>query len=197
VLGGGAWAATKLQKNSVGSKQIKDGAVALKDISKDARAALAGQNGAPGAPGAPGANGTSIVARPVSSGVVTTPDSGAVTVPLSANSWTASAGEVDQLPVAGRLTVTPPNIQAGCEGNGPTATLFVEVDVNGQSVATGLPGEVTNGVQHTGGLAAAVNMPEPGIATPRTVTVKISDDCPSPGDNFQIDALNFDVVAAR
>ena len=35
LLGGGAWAATKIAKNSVGSKQIKDGQVKSRDVKDD------------------------------------------------------------------------------------------------------------------------------------------------------------------
>lgn len=67
VLGGGAYAATQLPKNSVGTKQLKNGSITLSKLSAAARAALKGAvgpqgpAGAPGAPGAPGA--TKVVVR--------------------------------------------------------------------------------------------------------------------------------------
>jgi hypothetical protein len=61
VFGGtGAYAASQLAKDSVGSKQLKKGAVTLVKIAPSAQAALKGQGGAAGAKGAdgsPGANG--------------------------------------------------------------------------------------------------------------------------------------------
>jgi hypothetical protein len=58
VLGGGAYAATKLPKNSVGTKQIKNGAVTKAKLAKGlATAGPKGDTGAPGAPGIPGAKG--------------------------------------------------------------------------------------------------------------------------------------------
>jgi hypothetical protein len=200
VLGGGAYAALTIPKNSVGSKQIKDGSVALKDIEANARDELQAQPGAAGAPGAPGASGASgadgsvVVARPFSSGVVSTSDSGSVTVPLSGNVWTAAAIQVDQLPVVGRVTYTPPN--ASCGGTG-TGTLLISIEVNGQQVASGAPGMLTNGVQHTSGIAATVDLPEPGAVTARTAVVTVSDTCLAPADNVQIDSLKFDVIGVR
>src|SRR4051794_15509172 len=55
VLGGGAYAATKLPKNSVGTKQIKNGAVTKAKLAKGL--AAPGQKGDTGAPGAAGAKG--------------------------------------------------------------------------------------------------------------------------------------------
>ena len=67
LLGGAAYAATKLPKNSVGSEQIEKNAVnsakvknrtlGLIDFSSAARAGLKGAPGTPGAPGQPGAAG--------------------------------------------------------------------------------------------------------------------------------------------
>jgi hypothetical protein len=65
LLGGGAYAASKLPKNSVGTKQIKNGAVTQQKISASAQSALRGlqgpkgdkgekgETGEKGAPGAP------------------------------------------------------------------------------------------------------------------------------------------------
>ena len=71
ALGGSSYAALNLPKNSVGSKQIRTGAVGstqvkdrslqLKDISRPARASLTGQQGQTGAQGPPGQPGTSAI----------------------------------------------------------------------------------------------------------------------------------------
>lgn len=58
VLGGGAYAATSLPKNSVGTKQLKNGSITPAKLSAAARTALlgpAGPQGPPGPQGAPGA----------------------------------------------------------------------------------------------------------------------------------------------
>jgi hypothetical protein len=54
ALGGSAYAATQLKKNSVGTKQLKKEAVTPAKLSKASKATLSGAKGEPGAPGAPG-----------------------------------------------------------------------------------------------------------------------------------------------
>jgi hypothetical protein len=57
VLGGSAYAATELGKNSVGTKQLKNGAVTKAKIAKAAQTALTGQTGPKGAAGSAGPTG--------------------------------------------------------------------------------------------------------------------------------------------
>jgi hypothetical protein len=54
VLGGGAYAATQLPRNSVGSKQIRKGSIKPSDLSARAKRALVGPTGPTGAQGLPG-----------------------------------------------------------------------------------------------------------------------------------------------
>ncbi len=54
VSGGAAVAATQLEKNSVGTQQLKNGAVTLKKIRESARFALRGDRGPAGPRGRPG-----------------------------------------------------------------------------------------------------------------------------------------------
>lgn len=54
ALGGVGYAATQLPKNSVGSAQVKQGAIKLGDLSKSARKELKGNQGPQGPKGAPG-----------------------------------------------------------------------------------------------------------------------------------------------
>ncbi len=70
VLGGGAYAATQLPKNSVGAKQLKRGAVTKAKIAGGTLKELqgtrgpigpAGKDGSPGAPGANGAPGGTLL----------------------------------------------------------------------------------------------------------------------------------------
>jgi|SRR6476646_2155465 len=67
VLGGTAYAASQLPRNSVGTKQLKNGAVSLAKINSAAKSALKGAAGAPGAAGAAGAAGkngaTNVIVR--------------------------------------------------------------------------------------------------------------------------------------
>lgn len=57
VLGGSAYAASQLPRNSVGTKQLKNGSVSLAKISSSAKKALKGAAGVAGAPGLTGATG--------------------------------------------------------------------------------------------------------------------------------------------
>jgi hypothetical protein len=70
ALGGSAYAATQLPKNSVGTKQLKDGAVTQAKLAKgvgagagergtEGRQGPVGPQGSPGAPGSPGTPGGS------------------------------------------------------------------------------------------------------------------------------------------
>jgi hypothetical protein len=61
VLGGGAYAATQLPKNSVGSKQIRKGSIKPSDLSAKAKRALRGPTGPTGAQGQPAQAGPSEV----------------------------------------------------------------------------------------------------------------------------------------
>lgn len=54
ILGGSAYAASQLPRNSVGTKQLKNGSVSLAKLSSSAKKALKGAPGAPGAPGLAG-----------------------------------------------------------------------------------------------------------------------------------------------
>jgi hypothetical protein len=58
ALGGGAYAALKLPKGSVGTKQLKKGAVTPPKLAASTLKKLKGKTGPPGSPGAPGAPGT-------------------------------------------------------------------------------------------------------------------------------------------
>jgi hypothetical protein len=61
VLGGGAYAATSLPKNSVGSKQLKNGSITPAKLNAAAKAALKGATGAQGPAGPQGAPGATKV----------------------------------------------------------------------------------------------------------------------------------------
>ena len=61
ALGGASYAATQLPKNSVGTKQLKNGAVTQRKISMGAQHALKGERGEVGPRGAGGA--TNVVVR--------------------------------------------------------------------------------------------------------------------------------------
>ena len=64
ALGGGAYAAIQLPKNSVGAKQIKSGAVTPAKISPAAVAVFKGEKGDTGPPGTPGLPGADAIVAP-------------------------------------------------------------------------------------------------------------------------------------
>jgi hypothetical protein len=73
ALGGGAYAATQLPKNSVGTKQLKKEAVTPSKLSAAAKSALTGPIGATGLQGAPGLEGkTGLAGATGASGVAGT-----------------------------------------------------------------------------------------------------------------------------
>lgn len=126
VLGGGAYAAAKLPNNSVGTKQLKNGAITLSKLSGSAKSALKGATGPQGPAGAPGSPGaTKVVVRfgPVETGrSVASCQSGEVatggggealesetwlwnTAPVQGNgeaskAWEANASDVNDVPTA-------------------------------------------------------------------------------------------------
>lgn len=132
ALGGSSYAALKLPRNSVGSQQIRTGAVAssevkdrslqLQDISKPARESLAGKQGPPGAQGPagqPGASATRDFASVTASGSFTrgtATDGGRTTIgsysigfsrPVSSCAFSATLGSTDGSDVPpGRITVS-------------------------------------------------------------------------------------------
>lgn len=61
VGGASAFATTQLAKNTVGTKQLKNGAVTQAKISKSAQLALKGQKGDPGTNGTNGTDGKSAI----------------------------------------------------------------------------------------------------------------------------------------
>jgi hypothetical protein len=102
ALGGTSYAAIKLPAGSVGSKQLRKGAVTTSKISKKTRTALRGargRTGRTGAVGRPGGTGPSGPAGPTASGSGSTPG----TVALSAAPATVvdlgTAGAEDSGPV--------------------------------------------------------------------------------------------------
>jgi hypothetical protein len=139
ALGGTSYAALKLPRNSVGATQIRAGAVgsseirdrsiALKDVSRAARSSLRGATGLQGPAGAQGPAGTPAVrhfAAVSAAGIFLRGDAthggregvGSYTVgfaySISACAWTATLGTTDGTTVApGRVTV---NEQSGVVG---------------------------------------------------------------------------------
>jgi hypothetical protein len=197
ALGGGAYAAFKLPKNSVGTKQIKNKAVTLGKISGGAQGALRGHNGRNGANGTNGRNGTSgtngttIVGRARGSGPAATSNS-FQSSSLSGNAWAQGSNEVDT--VVGQATIQEPSSIACTAFFGAiipgelTGQLLVDGNVVGTINA------VANGATQT--LPFTSGNPyvfEPGVATNHSVTAQFEDNC-GQGGNGAVATTRFDVT---
>lgn len=133
VLGGGAYAATSLPKNSVGTAELKPNSITLAKLSASAKNALKGARGprglagvpgapgAAGAPGAPGATRVTVRSGPFASGR-------SVASCLAGEVATGGGGFVDpESPTAWIWNTTP--VQTS--GQRPTAWEAEAEDKNG------------------------------------------------------------------
>src|SRR4051812_7323341 len=125
ALGGGAYAAIKLPKNSVGAKQLKKGAVTPPKLSAKTRQQLKGKTGppgtsgapgAPGAPGEPGQPGTPGAAGPGAKLLVTEPFA-------SASNEYVQLGKVGPFTLHTRCRVSGGTVSAELIVTGPALTL--------------------------------------------------------------------------
>jgi hypothetical protein len=161
VLGGSAYAATQLPKNSVGSKQIKSNAVTSSKVrngsllSKDFKpgqlkagpAGPKGDAGAPGAPGAPGTNGRDFSASTtLAPGATETGQWAAYGYGSAAGVYIGSAQSF-RLPLAStpaansaHYVASPAGYSAACPGPGQAASgqlCVYQVSVSNATPGTG------------------------------------------------------------
>lgn len=149
ALGGGAYAATQLPKNSVGSEQIKKGAVTPNKLSKSALATLTGAQGPRGTEGAKGETGaagsqgqqgpqgnpgTTDLVQPVidATGGPLIPDNTVWSeIPLiGTDEWNTQAGQLAVL-------FAQPIVELGfTNGAGKACLLRVEIRDNGTTIAS-------------------------------------------------------------
>jgi hypothetical protein len=204
ALGGTSYAAVRLKPHSVTSAALAPRAVTH---SKLARNSVRSQNVAPrsltaadlapgvvgpgptGATGAMGPQGTpggaSVGVRARFSGSVTAPNGASTSVPLSANTWTQAANELDLL--TGSMTVAIPASCTGSFGN----ALVANVDGTANTFAVGPSGPAS----------ATVTVPfvvgtlsEPSNATPHTVTASFANSCTKAGEDFKVSNVKLDVI---
>jgi hypothetical protein len=170
--------ASEIKSGAVGSSEIADGAVASLDVADQGL-------------GYEDLGSNSVIARIRSTGAVQTDDGGEanpVAVPLSGNSWTQAANETDVL--FGELTFTEPPV---CT-NG-----FVDIQyfLGGEMV---LEESYSDDPGTTATEPFARQRPfvfEPGTNTPRTLELRVWDDCDNPGQDYTIERLALNVVAIR
>lgn len=171
ALGGTTYAAVTLPANSVGTKQLRDRGVTKAKINKKTLEELKGNRGARGPSGA------AIAVRARSSASVDTPPDGSlVSVPLTSNTWTQAATEVD-LGAYGTVTYTAPG-PSSCGGSG-LVDLEADVYVDGNFFAWGSGQSPLDGSTRTFDLQATNYLFEPGRRVTHTVTAKLYSHCGS------------------
>jgi hypothetical protein len=172
ALGGGAYAAFKLPKNSVGTKQIKNDAVTGAKV-KDGSLKPADVG--------------NVVARARGTGDVTTSQGTTADYPLSKGAWTQGANEPDEL-VATVSYTTP----TSCSSFGGIGFGNVNINDAGNQVisvalATG-PASTTRTSTVSGFLF------EPGSSTHRNLTATASGGCSGAGEGFVVHSVAVDVI---
>ena len=217
ALGGTSYAAITIPANSVGTAQLKHGAVTLSKIAAGAQTSLRGETGpqgSPGSPGAPGATGSpgpqgnpglqgnpgtagsNVVLRARGSSTqIANYSAGQVVYPLAGTSWTQAPSEIDQL--LGSVTITTAQGVSGCM---PTsgAEFFVYVDAT--LVGSFFADQNTWGAQSVQTVHVPTTLDylfEPGVATAHTLTVKVQGDCPGTTNPqaATVNAVSIDVVS--
>jgi hypothetical protein len=213
VLGGAAFAATQLPKNSVGTKQLKKNAVTAAKLHKNAvtkaKIAAGAVNGSKIADGS--VTGADINAASTPFGHVVVKLRGSTPLglteefqvfALSTSTYTQAAEEVDTY--AGAVDVT---FQPGCEAP-RSAVAFVLVDPTNatklepaESIASwGLTedkagGTVTKRIQISPYVIGGSRF-EPGTATSHTVNLVVEDECKS-GSGVTATFGGVDVIGTK
>jgi hypothetical protein len=188
--------ATNIVNGSLTSSVFKPGALAQAlDHGSPSTAGAVGLEGPQGAAGAPGAvgqpgpqgtpGGASVGARARFSGSVSAPNGGSTSVPLSSNTWTQAANELDL--ITGAMTVHIPSSCTGSFGN----ALVVSVDGTPQTFA----------VAPTAPASGTVTMPfavgtltEPGQSTPHTLTTAFGNSCTKSGESYTVTDVKADII---
>jgi hypothetical protein len=172
ALGGGAYAAFKLPKNSVGTKQIQKNAVTGSKI-KDGSLKPADLG--------------SIVDRARGSGDVTTNQSTATDYPLTKASWTQGPTELDE--AVATVNYTTP---ATCSSFGGFGFGTVNINVAGNAVVS-LP--IATGPLGTAKTVTVSGfLIEPGSKTKRTLSATVQGGCSGAGENFVVHSIAVDVI---
>jgi hypothetical protein len=213
ALGGTSYAAVQLTPGSVRTPAIARGAVTHSKLATNSvtqanivrhsltasvfrPGALQGAVGADGArgatgpagtPGAPGANGNgSIVMRSQGTGTVTATHGGNTPIPLSGNSWTQGANEVDL--VVGNVTIKTPPACTGSFGNS------VLISVDGTTTTFGVAPYAPASTTMTVPIAVGSLM-EPGASAPHQITASLANSCTKDGEDFTVTGAKLDVLS--
>jgi hypothetical protein len=219
ALGGGAYAAVALKRNSVSSKHIRNGQVKKPDLgrssvdsSKVANGALqaedfapgqipagergpqglAGTNGTNGTNGANGLNGAALAAQARCDGCPRSsgPTTVPVNVPLSNGEWTQDGNEANVFFIEATWTTAAASCSDTDSPTGGVLRIFLDGDQIAQfSRDKGGTMETERPLQGIPQYFFA-----PGGADPRELTATITDDC-SGAENATVQDLKVDVVS--
>jgi hypothetical protein len=187
----------KLARNSVTSLNVAQGTLTSGDFKsgtlvKGAVAGPKGDRGSQGASGPAGAagpqglpGGASVGARARFTGSLSAPNGASTSVPLTANTWTQVANELDL--IAGSVTV---NVPASCTGSFGNA-LVVSVDGTANTFATAptAPASGTLTMPFVVGTLA-----DAAQSTPHTVTASFGNSCTKSGENYTVTNVSLDVI---
>ena len=197
ALGGSSYAAVRLAPGSVTARAIAAGAVTHSKLARGSVDATNVVNGSltssvfkPGAlaqaldHGSP-STASAVGARARFAGSVSAPNGGSTSVPLSSNTWTQAANEVDL--ITGAMTVHIPSSCTGSFGN----ALVISVDGAPQTFA----------VAPTAPASGTVTMPfvvgtltEPGQSAPHTLTSAFGNSCTKSGESYTVTDVKADII---
>jgi hypothetical protein len=194
-LGDGAVTATTVRKGTLTGTVFKQGAL-LNGLKNDVGAAgLQGKNGIPGLRGDTGAQGAagkdgsaSIGLKARATGSVSAANGASTPVPLSANTWTQSAGELDM--ITGSVTMTIPATCTGSFGN--AVVLSVDGAAQTFAVAPTAPASGTLTVPVVVG-----TLSEPDNDAKHTLTAALANSCTKSGESYTVSNAKLDVVKFR
>jgi hypothetical protein len=186
ALAAGAVTHTKLALNSVTSANIANGSLTARDFSGATGPAGGGRQGAAGPAGPSGrAGGAYIGAKAHSTGSVVAPHGASTNVPITGDSWTQDAGELDL--IAGTMTVKTPPACTGSYGN----ALVVSID--GKATTFGVPPQMPASTSVTVPLLVGT-LSEPGASTVHHMTASLGNSCTKGGEDFSVDDVKLDVL---
>jgi hypothetical protein len=204
----GAVTNAKLAKDAVTTSSVRNRTLMSSDFAKgqllkglrgDAGAAggqgnmglsgIAGLKGDAGAQGPAGQNGSaSIALKARSSGNLSAPNSASTAIPLSGNTWTQSAGELDL--ITGNFTMSIPATCTGSFGN----SVVISVDGVPQTFA------VAPSSPASGTVTVPVNvgtLGEPTGSAQHTLTASLANSCTKSGESYSVSNAKLDVLAFR
>ena len=186
ALGGTSYAATKLPKNSVGSTQIRSGAVSEAKLAKAVKTKLGrtgakGATGATGAPGPPGPAGPQGPAGPTSAGV------GGTNIGINVGAFTSTlnfSATTVTLPAPGKVLVTATgDFRIGCGAQACAQTIGVSV---GGSTVPGAFVQLSagaNGTAHQEGTIAGIAANVPAGTHTVVLGTKVTSGTSAPTTN--------------